>query len=408
MSSTYTLNGVVYTYSETTASVTGYTSGLTSATIVNSITIDQSTYTVTSIGYFAFESWFGLTSIDLSGCTSLTSISFCAFANCINLTSITFTSSLTSIGDFAFYGCTGLTSITFPSSLTSISSGAFYNCTGLTSIDLSGCTSLTSINNYAFYNCLGLTSITFPSSLGTIGSSAFQICTNLSAAYFNGLSMPTLSSDSFTTIANPSTAYYLPGVDQTSLTAFKAFKFFTNYIEYTLPCFLKGSNILTNQGYKEIETLKKGDLVKTLKNGFLPIVLIGKKDIYHPASKERTKDQLYQYSPSQYQELTEELVLTGCHSILVNCLTQEEGEKTMQDFGCIFETDGKPRLMTYINDKASIYPTPGNYTIYHFALENKHYTGIYGVYANGLLVETCSQRYLQEFANMNLINLYIE
>ena len=38
------------------------------------------------------------------------------------------TYSVTSIGSFAFCDCTGLTSITIPNSVTSIGSGAFYNC----------------------------------------------------------------------------------------------------------------------------------------------------------------------------------------------------------------------------------------------------------------------------------------
>jgi hypothetical protein len=44
-----------------------------------------------------------------------------------------------------------------------------------------------------------------------------------------------------------------------------------------------------------------------------------------------------------------------------------------------------------------------DYTIYHFALENDNYYMNYGVYANGLLVETCSKRYLTELSNMELI-----
>jgi hypothetical protein len=42
-------------------------------------------------------------------------------------------------------------------------------------------------------------------------------------------------------------------------------------------------------------------------------------------------------------------------------------------------------------------------TIYHIALENDDYYMNYGVYANGLLVETCSKRYLKELSRMELI-----
>ena len=43
------------------------------------------------------------------------------------------------------------------------------------------------------------------------------------------------------------------------------------------------------------------------------------------------------------------------------------------------------------------------FNIYHFALENDIYTYNYGVYANGLLVESCSKRYLAEIANMTML-----
>jgi len=164
------------------------------------------------------------------------------------------------------------------------------------------------------------------------------------------------------------------------------------------PCFAEDTKILTEQGYVAIKELQKGDLVKTLKHGFLPVDIIGFREIYHPASKERLKDQLYQYS----EEVFEPLIMTGCHSILVDWLTQEQFDKIMEDFGHIYETDGKPRLCAYLDKRASVYEIPGTYTIYHLALENEDYYGNYGIYANGLLVESCSKRYLLEHSNMEL------
>ena len=169
------------------------------------------------------------------------------------------------------------------------------------------------------------------------------------------------------------------------------------------PCFKEGTRILTNTGYKCIQELRKGDLIQTLKNGCLPIECIGVSPFNHTLHKERIKDQLYICSPHQYPELIEDLVITGCHSLLVNCLTQEQGEKTIEDFGCIFETDGKPRLMAYLDEKAKVYEIPGTYKIYHLALQNENYTGNYGIYANGLLVESCSIRYLKELSNLQPI-----
>lgn len=69
------------------------------------------------------------------------------------------TYTVTSIGYEAFENCDALTSVTFPASLTSIGGEAFSVCDALTSVDLSS-TSLTSIGEYAFYNCDALTNLT--------------------------------------------------------------------------------------------------------------------------------------------------------------------------------------------------------------------------------------------------------
>ena len=186
------------TYNEKSYSVTsiGYEafydcSGLTSITIPNSVTSigDEAFYvcsgltsitipnSVTSIGNGAFYDCDGLTSITIPN--SVTSIGEVAFSCCTSLTSITIPNSVTSIGDNAFSSCTSLTSISIPNSMTSIGNGAFYNCYGLTSISIPN--SVTSIGNGAFYNCYGLTSITIPNSVASIGKSAFFGCTGLTS-----------------------------------------------------------------------------------------------------------------------------------------------------------------------------------------------------------------------------------
>ena len=68
--------------------------------IPESVTYNGKTYSVTSIGYEAFRS-------------------------CSGLTSVTIPNSVTSIGNFAFYSCSSLTSIIIPYSVTSIGEGAF-------------------------------------------------------------------------------------------------------------------------------------------------------------------------------------------------------------------------------------------------------------------------------------------
>jgi len=166
-------------------------------------------------------------------------------------------------------------------------------------------------------------------------------------------------------------------------------------------CFKEDSLILTDKGYLPIQNLRPGDLVKTLLHGFVPIFMIGKREIYHSVSTTREPNQLYVCS-TNYPEVFEPLVLTGCHSILIEEFSGEEEKEMMNILGRVCITENKYRLPVCVDKRADIYPIPGKYTIYHIALENEDYYMNYGIYANGLLVETCSKRYLKELSNMEL------
>jgi hypothetical protein len=181
---------------------------------------------------------------------------------------------------------------------------------------------------------------------------------------------------------------------------------FSGYISinYPIACFKEDSNILTDSGYIPIQYLKKGDMVKTFKNGYKPIVMIGKQEIHHIPSNKRIKEQLYKCSQEEYPEIFEDLILTGCHSILVNGFKDNiQRDKTIEVNGDTYVTDTKYRLPACVDERTIPYEIEGTFTIYHFALENEKYYWNYGIYANGLLVESCSQRYLKELSNMTLI-----
>ena len=169
-------------------------------------------------------------------------------------------------------------------------------------------------------------------------------------------------------------------------------------------CFKENTKILTKSGYRLIQDLKVGDLIKTTNNFYKPIVMIGKNQFYHSASKTRVKNQLYKCNHENYPEVFEDLIITGCHSILVNEFKNErEKEGTIKINGEIFVTDKKYRLPVCIDERSCVFEKNDNYIIYHFALENDDYYANYGVYANGLLVETCSKRYLSECSGMCLL-----
>lgn len=170
-------------------------------------------------------------------------------------------------------------------------------------------------------------------------------------------------------------------------------------------CFKEGAKILTDVGYKPIETLKKGDLVKTLTKGFVPIEMIGQKKMHNSASNYRVAEQLYICTQEFYPEVFEPLIITGCHSILVDAFeNDQQREEVSEVLGNIYVTEGKYRLPACVDERSKVYLEKGDFTIYHMALENENYYGNYGVFANGLLVETCSRRYLKELANMTLLD----
>ena len=179
-----------------------------------SVEYNSVTYSVTSIGYYAFYQCTGLTSVTIGN--SVTSIEEAAFRGCTGLTSVTIPNSVTSIGGDAFSGCTGLTKVnitdiaawcnitfssyisnplyyakhlyvndtevtnlTIPNSVTSIGNYAFYNCSSLTSVTIPN--SVTSIGSDAFYGCSGFTSVTIPSSVTSIEARAFYNCSRLTS-----------------------------------------------------------------------------------------------------------------------------------------------------------------------------------------------------------------------------------
>ena len=161
------------------ATVIAKSSGKYSGEVVipESVVYEGTTYSVTSIGEFAFYECSDLTSVTIPN--GMTCIGGGAFYRCYALTSVTIPSSVTSIESSVFWDCYGLTTITIPNSVTSIGDFAFYNCSGLTSVTIPN--NITSIEASTFNGCSALTSLTIPNSVTSIGVGAFEGCSALTS-----------------------------------------------------------------------------------------------------------------------------------------------------------------------------------------------------------------------------------
>ena len=116
-----------------------------------------------------------------------------------------------------------------------------------------------------------------------------------------------------------------------------------------------------------------------------------------------TLQNLYICSKDAYPELTQDLILTGNHSILVDSLTDAQREKTIKFMKDVFVTDNKYRLLSCLDPRAKAYNVKGVFNLWHLALDNDNIYKNYGIYANGLLVETASIRTMSELAGMKLV-----
>lgn len=227
---TYTAPSGVDGYSPITVNVSG--GGTPTECTVNTYSGNSLTsaavYSQKARPIFTFYGITSLTSVDLSHCTNMTTLTNNAFYTATGLATVTFPSTITTMNVNAFRGCedfncaslpTGLETLgtsvfrdcdslsitALPSGLTSLGQYTFQNCanlgissfpSGITSIpqySFSGCTGLTTITlhsaikslaQYCFQNCTGLTTVTFQGTpSGTIYSTAFSGCTNLTDIY---------------------------------------------------------------------------------------------------------------------------------------------------------------------------------------------------------------------------------
>uniref|UniRef100_A0A6C0EW79 Hedgehog/Intein (Hint) domain-containing protein n=1 Tax=viral metagenome TaxID=1070528 RepID=A0A6C0EW79_9ZZZZ len=285
------------------------------------------------------------------------------------------------------------------SPITSIAAGSFNGVNHLLGAFLSS--SITTIESDVFKSTINLKYIEILNSVTSINSTAFIGSTTLKPI------SPSLPYIGTIYTSTPPTEYISNFFNNNG--------FYLNFLSLStnvtppVLCFKEGSKILyynrkTNQEqYIEIEKLKKGDIVKTFLHRYKKIEHIGNSKMYNNVNNIRSMDKLYKCSKTQYPELFEDLIITGAHSILVNDFKDNEKEKTLEVLSDIYVTDKKYRLPACIDKRAQIYEVEGNHTIWHFSLEHDDYYMNYGVFANGLLVETASNYTMLECSGLNIV-----
>ena len=85
-------------------------------------------------------------------------------------------------------------------------------------------------------------------------------------------------------------------------------------------------------------------------------------------------------------------------------LPELQKEKIKEVHEHLFVTDAKLRLPLCADERSIVYEKAGECSIYHLALENDDELMNYGIYANGLLVESCSKIYLENY-NLSQLTL---
>jgi len=166
-----------------------------------------------------------------------------------------------------------------------------------------------------------------------------------------------------------------------------------------LLCFDESTEILClnenlEEVYLPISKLNVNSIVKSFKHGFRRISTIYKNSLTNNIND----FQSCMFLMPKNDNMTKDLIVTGGHSILVDNMTENEFIKNSEYFkNTNPKIDDKQLLLAAASDKFIVLENNNEYTFYNFCLENdSDDEARYGVWANGVLVETPSRQFMKD------------
>jgi hypothetical protein len=185
---------------------------------------------------------------------------------------------------------------------------------------------------------------------------------------------------------------------------------FLNENGYTQPtCYCAGTQILCcvdgTDIYIPIEKIERGMLIKTRENGYKAALAVIKDSVVNNRNVHVPHKQvwnIYKYSKDKNPDLTDDLYVTGGHSILVDELSEAEQDAAKKYMGGVFKIGNKFRLLSSTTDLFEPVNDNSRYTIYQLTMGEED-----AIYANGILTESCNYNFCrntierQELRNKN-------
>ena len=163
-----------------------------------------------------------------------------------------------------------------------------------------------------------------------------------------------------------------------------------NRAEYIPVGFLTGTKITCRTPIGEeveanVETLRAGDFVKTLNNGFVPVRYASFITLSTPYSYDYGC--IYKMSDPS---LSSDLFVASRQCTLVDNLSEETRLKIVSSEGFYNMADGMDKLPAFLDPRCSTIEQTEDLYVWFFSLEAATDDFTYGIYANRILVESVS------------------